>query len=170
MNYRDYQPQWKEASISLPTPMWAFTPTIAGDYVIIVGYVHCDDYYRKYFQISVQKILSSVDLPTFTWMELSPAMHYHTATVPYSNPPVIIGGKVHSNQGDFRTSDIALYSISKKSWRKVGSLTSARSSVGVALINATIIIVIGGCTSGAGVEGAMLSSITKVEIGNIVSK
>ena len=51
-----------------------------------------------------------------------------------------------------------------------GSLTSARSNVGVASISTTTIIVIGGSTAGIGVEGAPMASITKVEIGNIVSK
>ena len=56
----------------------------------------------------------------------------------------------------------------KKSWRKVDSLTSARQYVGVALLNNSTIIVIGGSTEGGSVEAAMASSLATVEIGNII--
>ena len=102
---------------------------------------------------------------TRQWQELSVAKHWHTITVPYSNPPVIIGGK--SQDGTIPTSDVSLYDSSKNLWKKVDSLTTARSSIGVSLINNSTIIIIGGCTRG-GVEAALASSLTTVEIGNIV--
>ena len=119
------------------------------------------------------RVISSLDQPLSTstvstkWKKCSPATHFKTATVPYSNPPVIVGGG--SRDGPIPTSDIMLYDASKKSWRKVDSLTRARKNVGVELLNNSTIIVIGGnplCD--AGVEAAMASSLTIVEIGNIV--
>ena len=46
--------------------------------------------------------------------------------------------------------------------------TSARDCVGIALLNISTIIVIGGASGGIGIEGAEAHSLTKVEIGTIV--
>ena len=173
MNYHQ-QLQWKEVSVHLPVPMWAIKPTISGDSITIVGYTQGGSCYSTHYQIPVEEMISSLDQPLSTgavtgqWKKLSPAAHYDTTTVPYSNPPVIIGGCGHSKQGAVRTSDVSLYDSSKNSWRKVDSLTSARDNVGVALPNNNSIIVIGGNTKGGSVEAAMASSLTTVEIGNIV--
>ena len=170
MNYRQ-QLQWKEVSTHLPDLMWAIKPTISGDYITIVGY-SSDLRYSIVYQTTTQEIISSLDQPLSTgavtrqWQKLSSPTHWDTATVPYSNPPVIIGGS--SRDGTIPTSDVSLYDSSKNLWKKVDSLTSARDSVGVALLNNNTIIVIGGCSGGLGVEGAMASSLTTVEIGNIV--
>ena len=173
MNYHQ-QLQWKEVSVHLPVPMWAIKLTISGEYIAIVGYEKGGSRYTTHYQIPVEEIISSLDQPLSTgavtgqWKKLSPAAHYNTTTVPYSNPPVIIGGSGPSNQGGVRTSDVSLYDSSKNSWRKVDSLTSPRSFVGVALLNNNSIIVIGGSSSGGSVEAAIASSLTTVEIGNIV--
>ena len=173
MNYHD-QLQWKEVSIHLPVPMWSIKPTISGDYITIVGYSDNKGDNKGYYQISTQEILSSLDQPLSTgavtrqWQELSTATYWHTATVPYSNPPVIIGGHSHSNQGAVPTSDVSLYDSSNNLWKKVDSLTTARASIGVSLINNNTIIIMGGNTKGVSVEVAMASSLTTVEIGNIV--
>ena len=98
------------------------------------------------------------------WKKLSAATHYHTITIPYSNPLILIGG----NRGVVFTSDVSLYDTHKNSWRKVDSLTSVRNCVGVALLNSHTIIVIGGAGGGVGVEGALASSLSTVEIGTII--
>ena len=173
MEYHD-ELQWKEVSVSLPIPMWNIKPTISGDNIIIVGYTDAEGCYNEHNQITIDEIISSLDQPLSTgavstkWKKMLHAIHYDTVTVPHSNPPVIIGGHGRAAQGSVSTSDVTLYDVSKNSWRKVDSLTTARSNVGVALINNNTIIVIGGSTSGTGVEGAKASSITTVEIGNIV--
>ena len=173
MNYRQ-QLQWKEVSLHLPGPMWAIKPTISGDYITIVGYTDNEGSDKGYYQISTQEVISSLDQPlstgavTVQWKELSFATHYYTTTVPYSNPPVIIGGKSYSNQGGIPTSDISLYDSSKDLWKKVASLTTARGDIGVSLINNNTIIIIGGNTGGGSVEAAVASFLTTVEIGNII--
>ena len=86
------------------------------------------------------------------------ATHLNTVTVPYSNPPVIIGGT--SQDVTIPTSHISLYDSSNSLWKKIDSLTTARIDVGVSLINNNTIIIIGGYTRG--------SSLTTVEIGSIV--
>ena len=95
---------------------------------------------------------------------MSPAPYWSTATVPYSNPPLIIGGDVKG----VPTSDISLYDTSKKSWQQVDSLTTARCYVGVATINSNTLIIVGGTSGGVGVEAAKASSLPIVEIGHIV--
>ena len=173
MEYHD-ELQWKEISVSLPIPMWAIRPTISGDNIIIVGYAHAGSYNNGHYQITIDEIISSLDQPLPTgavstkWKKMLHATHYYTVTVPYSNPPVIIGGVSHSNQGSVCTSDVTLYDVSKNSWRKVDSLTTARDCIGMALINNNTIIVIGGTTGGKSIEGAKALSLTTVEIGNIV--
>ena len=166
--------QWKNVSVKLPTAMWAIKPTISGDNVTIVGYADTGGRSREHYHIPVEDIISSLDQPLSTgtvtkqWNKLSAAPYYNTVTVPYSNPPIIIGGQSHANQGSVPTCDIHLYDTAKNSWRKVDTLTSARRNVGVALLNNNTIIVIGGNRGGDGVAAAMSSSLTTVEIGTIV--
>ena len=168
MNYCQ-QPQWKEVSLHLPGPMWRINPTISGDYITIVRY-SSDLRYNIVYQTTTQEIISSLDQPLSTgavptqWQKLSSATHWNTATVPYSNPPVIIGGSIKG----VCTSDVSLYDSSKNLWKIVDSLTTARAAIGVSLINSNTIIIIGGNTKGGSVEAAMASSLTTVEIGNIV--
>ena len=171
MEYR-HELQWKEISLHLPVPMWNIVPTISGDNITIVGYGTATGQSNGHYQITLDEIISSLDQPLSTgavstkWKECSPITHWFTATVPYSNPPVIVGGG--SRDAHVSTSDIMLYDASTKSWRKVDSLTSARQYVGVALLNNSTIIVIGGNTAVGSVEAAMASSLTTVEIGNII--
>ena len=169
MDYKD-QLQWREVSIKLPNPMWNIKPTISGENVVIVGYSTTGGRGNEHYQIRVEEMISSLDQPLSTgavstqWKELSPATHYNTATVPCSNPPVIIVGSIKG----VATSDVKLYDASKNSWSKVDSLTNLRSNVGIGLLNNNTIIVIGGTSGGVGVEANMASSVTTVEIGNIV--
>ena len=171
MDYHD-QLQWKEISVHLPVPMWAIKPTISRDNIIIVGYNTTGGCSNGHYQITIDEIISSLDQPLYTgavspkWKKCSPATHWRTATVPYSYPPIIVGGGYRD--ANIPTSDIMLYDASKKSWWKVISLASARQYVGVALLNNTTIIVVGGITDGSSVEGGEASSLTTVEIGNII--
>ena len=168
MNYNNPL-QWKEVSVHLPVPMFDIEPIISGDYITIVG-SSSDLRCKTTYQITTQEIISSLDQPLSTgavtrqWKELSSATFYNTAIVPYSNPPVIIGGSVKG----ICTSDVSLYDQSNNSWRKVASLTSARNAVGVTLLNDHTVIVIGGSSGGVGFEAATACSLTTVEIGNII--
>ena len=173
MNYHQ-QLQWKEVSVHLPVAMWSIKPIICGDYIAILGYSDNEGRDKGCYQISTEEIISSLDQPLSTgavtgqWKKLSPAVHWNTTTVPYSNPPVIIGGS--NPDGATPTSDISLYDSSKNSWRQVDSLTSPRYCIGVALLNSNSIMVFGGAShsSGGSIERAMASSLPTVEIGNIV--
>ena len=167
MEYHDLL-QWKEVAVHLPVPLWGIKPTISGNNIIIVGYSHAGGRSCEQYQITTDEIISSLDQPLSTatkWKKMIHATHYDTVTVPYSNPPLIIGG---DDINGVATADISLYDPLKNLWMKVDSLTSKRQCVGVALLNSSSIVVIGGTTGGASIEAAMASSVTTVEIGNIV--
>ena len=162
--------KWKNISLKLPVPMWNIKPTISGADITIVGYSTATGRYTGHYQIAIEEMISSFNQSPSTsatsnqWKKKSPAPHYYTTTVPYTYPPVIIGGDVKG----VLTSDVSLYDSSKNAWKKVDSLTSARHNIGVALLNNSSIIVIGGCSGGSDVEEALAHSLTTVEIGNIV--
>lgn len=169
MDYRNLR-IWKAVSAHLPIPMWNIKPVVSGDNIVIVGY-SVEERRNECCQIPVETIISPLHQPFFSvtkWKIMLPAARYETTAVPYSNPPVIIGGISRTYGGSFLTSDIILYDESKNSWRKVDSLASARDCVGVGLINDTTIIVIGGTRGGDGVKAAKATSLTTVEIGTIV--
>ena len=170
MNYHHLQ--WRQVSVHLPVPMCNIRPTISGDHITIVGYATATGLYNGYYHIPTKELILSFDqslspgaVPV-QWKELSATTHFETTTVPYSNRAVIIGGRNQS--GDVPTSDVSLYDTHKNSWRKVDSLTSARDSVGVALLNRHTIIVIGGTRGGVDIEGPMADSLSTVEIGTII--
>ena len=159
---------WRKVSIKLPVPMWAFTPTISDDHLIIVGYSGvetkgCNGIYK----IPVANITASIDqqhksdTPT-KWTELTATDHWQTALVPSSCPPVIVGGQ---DTTGIPTSDIKMYDNSNKSWKKIGSLSSARSHASVAAVYNNAIVVIGGCTKGGGKTNAKSTSLIVVELG-----
>jgi len=171
MNYHQQKPQWREVSVHLPVPMRGINATISGEYITIVGYSHAGGRSKGYHQIAAKQVMSSLNQSISTgastqWKGMSAAPYWNTAVVPYSNPPLIIGGS--SRDATIPTSDVNLYDASKNAWRNVDSLTSTRMNVGVGLINDSTIIVIGGTSGGVGVDAAKASSLTTVEIGNIV--
>ena len=170
MNYRIHPKQWKQISVCLPVPMWCIKLTISGDRAVIVGYgTAFTSQINKHYQIPLQELLSSCDQKFFghavstQWKEFPAATYFDTATIPYSNPPTIIGGK---DLNGIATCDVTLYDDVKKSWRKVDSLTHARGNVGVALLNNSTVMIIGGTSGGIGVQQTKVS-VTTVEIGKV---
>ncbi|XP_065893217.1 uncharacterized protein [Dysidea avara] len=165
MNWRLRSP-WRKVPIKLPVPMWAIKPTISEEHLLIVGFQAVRSVCKKEsYQLPVATILSGRG--TGQWKKLLNALHFNAAIVPYSSPPVILGG---SDIKGKPTSDIRLYDPSRNLWVHVGSLSSARCYVGVATINSTTIMVFGGTRFGGGVESCMAASFTKVEIGHVVRK
>jgi len=155
---------WRKMSTTLPVPMFSIKPR---EHLLIVGYTQTGSQNKGSYQLPVAIITSlssSSDQMASQWQELSPAPHSYTVTVPYSNPPLIIGGRIKG----VPTSDISLYDTSKKLWVQVDSLTTARNCVGVASINSNTIIVVGGTSGGEGVEANKASSLSIVELGYIV--
>ena len=154
--------------------MYSFTPTITpDDHLLIVGYYDADkNGDRSTYNIPIATITASNDQQCnskkpSTWTKLTNADHWNTALVPNSSPPVVVGGREHSNQGATSTVEIKMYDNSNKSWKKIGSLSSARSYVAVAAVYSNAIIIIGGCTKGGSLADAESSSVTVVELGQV---
>ena len=153
---------WRKVSIKLPVPMYGFTPTISGDYLLIMGYNGTDTVYKGAYKIPAADITAPIDQYT-KWTKLTAADHDCTALVPSSSPPVVVGGE--DTTGTIPTADIKMYDNSNKSWKKIGSLLSARSKVAVAAVYNNAIVVIGGYTKGDTQANRESSSLTVVELG-----
>ena len=161
---------WKKVSIKLPVPMYGFTPIVSNDHLLIVGYGDTDMKPNKSaYKIPLASMTASCDQQhnsdtSTKWIKLTAADHWHTTLVPSSSPPVVVGGR--DKTGTIPTADIKMYDNSNKSWKKIGSLSSARSAVAVAAVYNNAIIIIGGCTKGRSVDDdALSSSVTVVELG-----
>ena len=76
---------------------------------------------------------------------------------------MVVGGE--DTTGTISTADIKMYENSNKSWKKIGSLTAARSRAIVAAVYNNAIITIGGCTKADTMANARSSSLTVVELG-----
>ena len=160
---------WRKVFIKLPVPMWCFTPIVSDDHLLIVSYSGGDKKcYNGPCKIPVANIIASGDqqhnrhTPT-KLTELTAADHWCTALVPSSSPPVVVGGG--DITGTITTSDTKMYDNSNKSWKKIGSLSSARSHVAIAAVYNNAIIIIGGCTKGGSAANTKSSSVTVVELG-----
>lgn len=159
--------EWQRVDISLPVPMWAISLTVSSDKFMIVGYTQAKGRSTSVYQIPV---MSLTEEPHYTnelesgdtWVKLCSAPYHDTALVPYSNPPVIVGGNFRGNP----KSDISIYSTSENCWRNCASLSSPRINVAVATIYGDI-IVIGGNAKGTSVDVAMDSTLTTVEMGKL---
>ena len=121
---------WRKVSIKLPVPMYGFMPTISDDHLLIVGNYYGTDLHASYngaYKIPVANITASIDqhnrdTPT-KWTELTAVDHWCPALVPSSSPLVVVGGE--DATGTIPTADIKMYDDSNKSWKKIGSLSSA---------------------------------------------
>ena len=160
--------QWRKVSTKLPVPMFSFTPTITSDdLLLIVGYDGADmSNHRSAYTTLVANITASNDQQhnTYTkWSELTAVDHHKAAPVPSLSPPVVVGGE--DITGKTPTADIKMYNHSNKSWKKIGSLSSARTRVAVAAVYNNAIIIVGGCTKGDIWANTKSSSMTIVELG-----
>ena len=160
--------QWMKSNMKLPEPMWSPSLTISHDQLYIVGYDTSGGRSCKAYQVPVDSIIASIGHPPTSylsgnWNKLPNAPHYNTILLPHSYPPVIIGGNI---QG-IPTSDVAILDITKKTWIRVASLSTAKSCVAVVPISHGSIFIIGGTTGGENIAGAKAHCITSVEKGTV---
>ena len=167
LNWQQPHLAWERVDITLPVPMWAMSLTVSGDKLYIVGYTQAKGRSASVYQISAMAILEqplySNESPTDTWIKLCSAPHHDTTLIPYSDPPVVIGGNSHGKP----TMEISFYSASENCWKTCGLLSSARINVAVVNVRSDSIIVVGGNTKGGTVEAAMGSTLTTVELGQL---
>ena len=162
---------WRRVSIKLPVPMYEFIPTISDDHLLIVGYCDKDRMANKgAYKLPVANIIALIEeqhkvtsSTSSRWTELTEFTHYWTVLVANSSPPVVISGWNHNDKT--LTADIKMYHNSDHSWRKVGSLSSAKLHQGVVVVGNNSVIIIGGCTRGGSKGDYRSSSLTVVELG-----
>ena len=156
---------WVITRMKLPEPMGAPSLTISDNLLYIVGYDRAIGRTNAAYKLSIDIITSPADqLNSNHWTRLPLAPHGHTAIVPNTSPPVIIGG--HDKQS-VPTADIRVLNVPNNSWKKIASLTSPRACTAVVPINLDSILVIGGIIGGRDVKEAMKHSITRVEKGSV---
>ena len=157
---------WRKVSIKLPAPMFAFKPTISDGDLLIVGYGSEETDCKDVYKIPVTDIIASIGKRVFAkWTELTAADHYSAALVPSSFLPVVVGGYHITGKIPTAHTYIKMYNDSRKSWKKIESLSSARSHVAVAAVCNNAIMVIGGCTKPGSMASCKSSSLTLMELG-----
>ena len=159
---------WMKSNIKLPEAMWSPSLTISHDQLYIVGYTASGGRYSRAYQLTIDSIISSIGQPPTSgqsnnWNTLPNALHYNTALLPQSYPPVIIGGSIKG----VPTSDVAILDITKNTWNRVASLSTPSSSVAVVPISHDSILIIGGTKGGKGVQANMASCVSTVEKGTV---
>ena len=162
---------WLKSNMELLVPMWYISVIVSDDQLCIVGFSTSNGRFPKAYQTPVDFVISSIAQPhtptrgmEVHWSQLPDAPHYDTALLPYSHPPVIIGG--HDTQY-IPTSDVAILDVTRKTWHRESFLSSARSYVSVVPISTEAILVIGGTMGGRGIEANQASSVTTVEKGTV---
>ena len=160
------QSDWVIAKLKLPEPMWFLSLTISGDSLYIVGYNRSNDRTTTAYKVLTDAITLPADqLPmhshAFYWHRVPKAPHAGTAIIPNSCPPVIVGG--YNHQGF--TSDISI--LNGNSWKRIASLTTPIKYAAVVSISPDSILVIGGCTGGKGMRGAMSNCTVTVDKGTM---
>lgn len=98
------------------------------------------------------------------WVELVQANCWSPSPVTGLSSLIVVGGCDQTNK---TTADIRTYDRTTKKWKKIDSLSFARSRAAVAAINNNAIIVIGGCTEDGGKHYSKSSSLTLVELGQV---
>ena len=163
--------QWVKSNIKLPDPMWRPSVTILHDQLYIVGYSTSRGRYSTACRLPINPIISSIyqssiSSQSVSWNLLPNAPHHETALLPRSYPPVIIGG--HDVLHNYvPTSDIAMYDAIKKTWKRVASLSTARSSVAIVPISHESVLIIGGTKGGKGIQANRASCVSTVEKGRV---
>ena len=168
LNYKQSS-HWVIVKMKLPEAMYGPSLTISNDLLYIVGYTRTRDRINAAYCVLACSIFSASTIQftsnqTAHWTELPPVPHYSTAIIPNSCPPVIIGG---DNIKGFPTVDIRALDETRNSWKRIASLTTAKSATAVVPINNVSILVIGGFTRGRDVEDAMVHCISTVEKGTV---
>ena len=162
---------WIKVSTHLPVPMFCIKPITSDGNLLFVQYQKANFMVTSLgYKLPVADITSPVKQHT-TWIKLSPASNIDVAILPNSSPLLVIGGHRVSSQDVNKdislrkydtTANIEMYDDSSKSWKKIDSLSFARTCTGVAAVGNNAIVVIGGCTDA---NNFASSAVTTVELG-----
>ena len=164
LNFRKVPLSWKRLHICLPCPMFAMQLVVFEEELYICGYNDNISAFRNVYRILMLALLLDQQIhigqQNSAWIEEA-MVPFSRVGVASTHPPMIAGGSFNSKL----SSDVFILDAESHAWKKVASLTSPRSSVAIATINNTTIMVIGGYSKGGSVEAAAESSLTTVELG-----
>jgi len=160
--------QWTISKTCLPEPMSRISATTSNNSLIIAGYSDADG--QRSSGVYITTIDDIIDHSTTSsstddnkWTPLARTPYWNTTIVPYTTPPVIVGG---SKQGN-TTDDIMAYDDSTNSWRTVSSSPIKCCHTTILSLPHTIIMA-GGYTDGRTTETANATSLTSVMVGELV--
>ena len=158
--------RWREVATCLPFTMWNMSTTICGNEMYIIGYAGSDNMrYQAAYKLAVTDIENSASAKP--WKKLHSPPRARTTMVPYTFPPMIVGG----NDDSFNSVvDISVYDVDTNTWSLVDMLKTPRAYCIVAAVDDNAIIVIGGCHKAQNLTTCKASAIQVVEIGQAVFK
>ena len=157
---------WREVVTHLPFTMWNMSTTICNGEMYIIGYAGSDNMrYQAAYKLAVSEIENSTSAKV--WKKLHSPPRARTTVVPYTFPPMIVGG----NESSFSSVvDVSVYDVNTDSWNLVDMLKTPRAYCIVAAVDDNAIIVIGGCHKAQNLTTCKASAIKTVEIGQVVPK
>ena len=158
--------QWIRVSIHLPKPIYDLQLTISDNYLFVVGYTTANNHhYKCLYELPIAHLQNSTNQQStsISWVELTPTTHRYSSLVTGISPLIVLGGFGTTGV----SADINMYERLTQKWKKIDSLSFARSSAAVAVINNNAIFVIGGYTKQGGFTDAMSSILTVVELGQV---
>ena len=168
---------WIIVPTHLPIPMFNVKPIISDGNLLFVEYYKCKSKHYLVggngYKIPVADITSPAKQHMhIAWTKLTPPPSVDVALVPNSSsPPIVIGGHRSSPQDVNKdpilrkldtTANIEIQDDSSKRWKKIDSLSFARTCAAVAAVGNNAIVVIGGCTDA---NNFASSAVTTVELG-----
>ena len=134
--------------------------------MFIMGCAYYNFWYGKAYKLAVSNILNSPFAEIWKELHLSSSATT-TIVVPYTFPPVIVGG----NSSNFNSiADVSIYDTATDTWSVVDKLKTGRAYPIVAAVDDKAIIVIGGCSKVKNFDKSSTSSLKTVEIGQVVPK
>ena len=160
--------QWMMANVRLPEPMWAISVTVSDSDLYILGYSGVEWRYTTAYQAPVDPIVLSASQPSYgdiTYIEIPSVPYWHATVIPNSCPPTIVGGC--SSSGSTCTAEIHTLDLPNKKWKIIGSLSTARCGIGIALVDTNKIIIIGGSTNPSSIDSALAYSSDVMEKGQV---
>ena len=157
---------WREVATQLPFTMWNMSTTICNNDMYIIGYAGSDNMrYQIAYKLAVSDIENSATAKV--WKKLHSPPRARTTVLPYTFPPLIVGGNDNNFNG---VVDVSIYNVATDTWSLVDMLKTARAYSIVAAVDDNAIIVIGGCHEARNLTTCKASAIKTVEIGQAVPK
>ena len=159
--------QWKRVSIHLPVPMSSLKLAALDNHLFIVGYINADNHFDKHvYELPVGVITNLADqlkCVSTRWVKLAGVTKEHASLVTGLSSLIVVGGY----DATVATADMKMYDRTSEKWKKIDSLSFARSSAAAAVINNNAIVVIGGFTKHRSPTDAKSSSLNVVELGQV---